>query len=92
MRLERADEIVVARPTLVLVKEDKEQRRCVGAPVVRGVRTLSTRGELAKAQLVQDLARLLFMEVVAHLGLAGGEHAQRGGGQLWQVWQAPGSS
>src|SRR6202034_4449871 len=61
MGLERADKLIVARPTVVLVKENQEQRRCVGAPVVRGVRALPARGELAKAQLVQDLARLLFV-------------------------------
>jgi hypothetical protein len=74
--LQGAYELRVARPAVVLVQEDEEQGRGVGGPEVRGVRELTARGELAEAQLVQDLARLLFVEVVALLGLAGGKHAQ----------------
>ena len=72
---------------MVLVEQDEEQRRRVGGSEVRRVRALPARGELAEAQLVEDLAGLLLVEVVALLGLAGGEHAQRGGRQPGQVGQ-----
>ena len=71
--LELADEPVVAGPAVVLVEQDEEQRRRVGGPEVRRVRSLAQRRQLAEAQLVQDLARLLLVEVVARLRLAGGE-------------------
>ena len=85
--LERADELGVAGPALVLVEEDEEQRRGVGGPEVRRVRPLAEGGELAEAKLVEDLARLLLAEVVAHGALAGGEHAQGRGGEPGQVRQ-----
>jgi hypothetical protein len=81
LALQLADQLVVAGPAVVLVQQDEEQRRGVGAPEVRRVRPLAARGQLAEAQLVQDLAGLLLVEVVAHRGLAAGEHAQRGGRQ-----------
>ena len=63
--LQRADQLVVAGPAVVLVQQDQEQRRGVGGPEVRRVRALTARGELAESQLVQDLAGLLLVEVVA---------------------------
>ena len=85
--LEGADQLVVAGPAVVLVQQHEEQRRGVGGSEVRGVRALAARGELAEAQLVQDLAGLLLVEVVAHRRLAGGEHAQGRRGQPGQVGQ-----
>ena len=54
----------VARPALVLVEQDEEERRRVGAAVVGRVRPLLERGQLAEPELVEDLARLLVAEVV----------------------------
>ena len=83
--LERADERVVAGPAVVLVEEDEEQRRRVGASEVRRMGALAACGELTEAQLVQDLSGLLLVEVVSLVGLASGEYAQRRRGQLREV-------
>ena len=54
----------VARPALVLLEQDQEERRGVGGAVVGRVRPLLEGGHLAEAQLVQDLAGLLVAEGV----------------------------
>jgi hypothetical protein len=56
---------------VVLVQQNEEQGCGIGGPEVRGVRELTARGELAEAQLVQDLVRLLLVEVVAPTDRAG---------------------
>ena len=58
VRPERADEVEVAGPAVRLVEEDQPQRRRVDRAVVRPVRELPGPGQLADAQLVEDLARL----------------------------------
>src|ERR1700722_16865055 len=83
--LERAYERVVAGPAVILVEQDQEQRRGVGRPEVGRVRALAASRELAEAQLVQDLAGLAFVEVLALARLGAGEHAQRRRGELGQV-------
>src|SRR5262249_32299774 len=70
----------VARPALVLVQKYQEQRRRVCTAVVGRVRPFAEGGQLAEAQLVEDLARLLLAVVVHRLSLAGGQDTQGGGG------------
>ena len=80
--LKRVDERIVRRPAVILVEEHQEQRRRIRCAEVGGMRSLAARGELAEAQLVQDLARLPFLEVITHVGLMGSQSAQRRRGQL----------
>src|SRR6266446_621879 len=65
VRLEPPHALAIAGEPLVLVQEDEEQHRPISAAVVRRVRALFERGELAEPQLVQNLPRLLVTEVVA---------------------------
>ena len=62
--LELSHESTALRPALVLVEQDQEQHRRVGAPVVGRMRALLERGELAAPKLVQDLPGLLVTELV----------------------------
>ena len=64
------DESRVAGPALVLVEQHQEERRGVGGAVVGRVRPLAEGGDLAEAQLVQDLAGLLVAEAVDSVSLA----------------------
>ena len=77
VRFEPADEVGVARPALELVEQDQEEGTRVGAAVVGRVWTLAEHGELAEAQLVQDLAGLGVAEVVELDGLPGGQGEER---------------
>src|SRR5919201_1688666 len=52
-RLELAHQLSVAAPALVLFEQNEEERRRVGAAVVRRVRSLAEVRELAEADLVQ---------------------------------------
>ena len=61
--LEPSDELPVARPALVLIEEDQEERGCVVRAVVRA-RDLAHGLEAAAAKLVDDLAGLGVGEVV----------------------------
>src|SRR5262249_28103970 len=85
--LELADERRIARPALVLVEQDEEQRRRVGAAVVRRMRALLEDRQLPEAQLVRDLAGLLVAEVVDAAALERGEHAQGRRRELWRERQ-----
>src|SRR6478735_6209146 len=49
--------------------------------------SLTPRSELTEAQLVQDLSRLLLVEVITYLSLASGEPPQRGRRQPREVGQ-----
>ena len=82
LRLELAHQPAVAGPALVLVEQDHEQRGGVGVAVVRRVRPLLERGQLAVAHLVQDPAGVLVAEVVDPRALPSRQLAQRGRGEL----------
>ena len=58
VRPQAVEHRVVARPGVRLAQEDQPQRRRIDAAVVGVVRRLAGAGHLARAQLVQDLARL----------------------------------
>jgi hypothetical protein len=77
VRLELADEIGVAGPALVFLQQHEEERRGIRGPVVRRVGRLAQHGELAVADLVQDLAGLLVAEVVDASSLTVGERRER---------------
>ena len=68
LALQRARQRPVAGPALVLLEQDQEQRRRVGAAVVGRVGPLLERRHLAEPQLVQDLARLLVAERIVEPG------------------------
>ena len=59
-----AGKVQVARPAHVLAEGDEEQRRRVHAAVVGAVRHALQLGQLAQADLVEDLAWLLITELV----------------------------
>ena len=82
LELEITDQLPITGPTLVLVEQDDEQRRGVGAAVVRGVRTLLERGELAVTHLVEDPARVLVAEVVGPRALPHPEFRERRRGKF----------
>src|SRR5207237_5003809 len=75
--LEPAQQSPVRGPAPVLGGEDEEEQRRVDAAVVAGERYLVDPRHLARAQLVQDLARLLVAPLVALLALVRGEGEQR---------------
>lgn len=75
------DGLVVAGPAPVLGEQDQPELGGVSAAVVRSERFLAAAGQLAAANLVQDLARLLVGEVVARLTLEPGQGEQRALGQ-----------
>ena len=77
-----AHERVVAGPAPVLGEQDQPQRRGVGGAVVRAVRLLAEQGQLAAAELVQDLARLLVPEVVDLRALERRQQEQRAAREL----------
>ena len=58
------DQLIVSRPALVLIEQHQPQRRGVDRAVVGRVRDLVGACQLARAQLVQDLARLCVAPVV----------------------------
>ena len=80
--LERAHELRVAGPALVLVEQHDVERRRVDRAVVGRVRPLLEGGHLAEAQLVQDAARVLVAEVVAARPLPEAQGGQRGARQV----------
>ena len=80
--LQSAHQLAVARPALVFLQQDQEQRRGVGGAVVGRVRRVLEGGHLAEAQLVRDLAGLRVAEGVVSAGLEQGQRPQRRGRQL----------
>ena len=91
LALQLARQRAVARPALVLLEQDQEQRRRVGAAVVGRVRPLLEGGHLAEPQLVQDLARLLVAERIVDPALEQRQRAQRGRRPARARTAAPGS-
>ena len=69
--------VEVERPAVVAARDHQEQRRRVDGAVVGRVRDLPGAGELAGAQLVQDLARLGVAPALVGVGLQPREHEQR---------------
>src|SRR6185437_9113665 len=78
---------VVARPLVILIEQDHEQRRCVRRSVVRRVGLHPGGGQFTKAQLVQDLAWLLIVKIVVAARLPCTEYTQRVRGECRQVGQ-----
>jgi hypothetical protein len=73
----------VVRPLQIFGEEDHEERRRIDGAVVRDEGDLPARRQLAPAQLMEDLARLLVSEVVDLPALVRGEEAERPAGDLW---------
>ncbi len=82
LALERAHQLRVARPALVLVEEHDVERSGVGRAVVGRVRPLLEGGHLAVAHLVQDAPGVLVAEVVETRALPDAERHQRARGEL----------
>jgi hypothetical protein len=82
LALDVAHELVVPRPALVFLEQDEEQHRAVGGAVVGRVRPILERGQLAQADLVQDLPRLGVPERIVLARLQEGQRPERGRRQL----------
>src|SRR5262249_49213841 len=89
--LQLVDETGVPGQPFALVEQDQKQRRRVGRAVVGRVRPLLERGQLAEADLVEDLPGLLVAEGVDPLPLLGGQGAESRLGELGRETRAPGS-
>src|SRR5512133_3668655 len=71
------DEAGAPGPTFALVEEDEKERRRVGRAVVGRVRSLLERGQLAEADLVEDLSGLFVAKRVDPLPLLCRQDSER---------------